>query len=428
MSTNNKLDSSPRLCYNEKMRVYIKNYDDEKLSVRFDYNKPLVQVMQNLPKRQWIQDKKTWVIPNTQSDINNLLEKLYNTNLFSYEPSADTFPCSDSPTFTTTKSNVEINKNQVDIKKYQEILITKHYSNRTVKNYTMWLKNFSNRFCDIPSNKLSQKEINLFLTELATKQHVSPSTQNQALAALLFYFRYIKNEDAINLDSVIRAKKKIHIPVVFSKDEIQSIFAQLTDSKLLIARLLYGTGMRLNECLSLRILDIDFELNEIIIHNGKGGKDRRTMIPRSLIQPLKKQISFVQATHCKDLLEGFGAVAMPTALESKYTNASKELKWQWIFPQKNRWKNTITGEQGRHHIDASLVERAVHTAILKAGIQKNACCHTFRHSFATHLLENGYDIRTVQELLGHSDVKTTMIYTHVLNKGACGVNSPLDML
>ncbi|OJF76535.1 MAG: integrase [Treponema sp. CETP13] len=292
----------------------------------------------------------------------------------------------------------------------------------------MWLKSFDKCFSTIPAQKLSQKEINQFLTELATKRNVSPSTQNQALAALLFYFRFLKGETATNLDSVIRAKKKIHIPVVFSKNEVQSIFMHLEGAKLLVARLLYGTGMRLNECLCLRIIDIDFDRNEIFIHNGKGGKDRRTMIPRALVQPLKTQIDIVQKIHQQDLADGFGDVEISNALKLKYTNAPKELKWQWLFPQKNRWKNTTTGEQGRYHTDASIIERAVRRAILKAGIQKNACCHTFRHSFATHLLENGYDIRTIQELLGHSDVKTTMIYTHVLNKGPCGVNSPLDML
>ncbi|MBP7030986.1 MAG: integron integrase, partial [Spirochaetes bacterium] len=267
-----------------------------------------------------------------------------------------------------------------------------------------------------------------YQSELATKNKISASTQNQVLAALLFYFRFINGDEAIELNSVIRAKKSIHIPVVFSRSEIHSIFQNLNGTKLLIARLLYRTGMRLNECLSLRILDVDFEQNEILIHNGKGSKDRRTMIPQILIQPLKEQIVNVQKIHNQDILDGYGEVELPDAIKSKYSNASKELKWQWLFPQQNRWKNSTTNLEGRYHMDSSIMERAVRMAIIKSGIQKNGCCHTFRHSFATHLLENGYDIRTVQELLGHSDVKNTMIYTHVLKKGPCGVCSPLDRL
>ena len=410
------------------MRLNVKSYDDKNLSISFDYSKPVLQVMRNLPSRQWLQNKKIWIIPNTQAAIDNLLLKLYNTNLFTYEPKISGFENADTTKNFDKKTELSKIENRINIKKYEELLIAKHYSKQTIKNYTMWLKTFDKRFSTIPVHELSQKEINLFLTELATKRNVSPSTQNQALAALLFYFRFLKGEEATNLDSVIRAKKKIHVPVVFSKNEVQSIFMYLDGAKLLIARLLYGTGMRLNECLCLRIIDIDFDRNEILIHNGKGGKDRRTMIPRALVQPLKKQLQSVQKIHEQDLADGFGDVKISNALKLKYTNASKELKWQWVFPQKNRWKNATTGEQGRYHMDASIIERAVRRAILKAGIQKNACCHTFRHSFATHLLENGYDIRTVQELLGHSDVKTTMIYTHVLNKGPCGVNSPLDML
>lgn len=410
------------------MRLNVKSYGDENLSVSFDYSKPVIQVMRNLPSRQWLQNEKIWIIPNTQADVDNLLLKLYNTNLFTYEPQIASIESAGNTQVLDKKTEFSKTEDCINIKKYEELLVAKHYSKRTIKNYTMWLKSFDKRFFNIPAHKLSQKEINQFLTELASNRNVSPSTQNQALAALLFYFRFLKGEEATNLDSVIRAKKKIHIPVVFSKNEVQSIFMYLEGAKLLIARLLYGTGMRLNECLCLRIIDIDFDRNEIFIHNGKGGKDRRTMIPRALVQPLKKQIDIVQKIHQQDLADGFGSVEISNALKLKYTNAPKELKWQWVFPQKNRWKNATTGEQGRYHTDASIIERAVRRAILKAGIQKNACCHTFRHSFATHLLENGYDIRTIQELLGHSDVKTTMIYTHVLNKGPCGVNSPLDML
>ena len=214
--------------------------------------------------------------------------------------------------------------------------------------------------------------------------------------------------------------------MVFSRAEVRRVIEYMPIDKRLCAELMYGTGMRLNELIELRVLDVDFEHNEIIIRHGKGDKDRRVMLPQSLIPKIKEQIEKVKRLHEKDLADGWGAVPLPGALAGKYADAEKDLKWQWLFPQKNRWKNQDTGEEGRWHMDGTLLQRAVKGAVLRAGINKNASCHTFRHSFATHLLENGYDIRTVQELLGHNDVKTTQIYTHVLNRGPSGVISPLD--
>lgn len=241
-----------------------------------------------------------------------------------------------------------------------------------------------------------QNEIKDFLNYLAIKKKVSASTQNQALASLLFYFRFVKNTPVEELSNIVHAKKNPRIPVVFSREEVKLIIENLQGQKKLCAKLMYGTGLRLNEVLSLRILDLDFDRTEIIVRHGKGDKDRRVMLPQSL--------------------------------GLKYPGGSKEFKWQWLFPQKSRWKNLKTGKEGRWPIDESLVQRAVKQAILGAGVNKNASCHTFRHSFATHLLENGYDIRTIQELLGHRDVSTTMVYTHVLNRGTCGVVSPLDRI
>ena len=275
---------------------------------------------------------------------------------------------------------------------------------------------------------MAEPEINAFLIHLAVKEKVSASTQNQALSALLFLYRHVIGREVGDLGKVIRARKPKRLPVVMTRDEVKDVLSNLTDDKWLMSSLMYGAGLRLMECLRLRVQDIDFSRNEILVRDGKGAKDRITMLPESLKAPILEHLKKVKAIHEKDLSEGWGRVQMPDALDRKYPNAPKEWRWQWVFPQENRWSNPKTKEQGRHHIDESLVQKAVRDAVVTAGLTKHATCHTFRHSFATHLLEGGYDIRTVQELLGHSDVKTTMIYTHVLNRGPSGVHSPLDRL
>jgi integron integrase len=307
-------------------------------------------------------------------------------------------------------------------------LDAKHYSPRTREAYIKWLERFFLFHKGIPLDRLEEKDINSFITALAVETEVSSSTQNQALAAILFFYRQVLGRPVDDLGDVIRAKKPVRLPVVLSRDEVKKLLSVMKDDRRLAARLMYGTGLRLSECISLRVQDIDFDRNELLVRNGKGAKDRVTMLPESLKKPLKEHLDRVQAIHEQDKSEGFGKVPLPGSLEKKYAAASQEWGWQWVFPQGRRWKNDETGDQGRFHMDESTMQRAIHDAVLLAHITKRASCHTLRHSFATHLIENGYDIRTVQELLGHCDVKTTMIYTHVLNKGPSGVHSPLDNL
>jgi integron integrase len=287
------------------------------------------------------------------------------------------------------------------LEQLREALRSRHYSRRTEQTYCLWVKRYI-RFHNVrhPA-EMAEPEINAFLTHLAVKEKVSASTQYQALAALLFLYRHVLGREIGDLGEVIRARKPKHVPVVMTRDEVKAVLAQLDGEKWLMASLMYGTGLRLMERLRLRVQDVDFSRSEITVREGKGSKDRVTMLPESIKKPLQEHLRKVKGVHAKDLTDGWGRVQLPMALDRKYTNASVDWRWQWVFPQRNRWKNPLTGEEGRHHIDESLVQKDVKDAVAKAGLTKRATCHTFRHSFATHLLEGGYDIRTVQELLGH---------------------------
>ena len=310
----------------------------------------------------------------------------------------------------------------------REALHARHYSRRTEETYCQWVRRFIFFHNVRHPAEMAEVEINAFLTHLAVKARVSASTQNQALSALLFLYRHVIGREVGDLGEVIRARKPTRLPVVMTREVVKAVLANMTGDKWLMASIMYGAGLRLMECLRLRVHDIDFSRNEILVRDGKGAKDRITMLPKSLKAPLQDHLKKVKAIHEEDLAENWGRVQLPDAVDRKYPNAPKDWRWQWVFPQENRWVNPQTKEQGRHHMDESLVQKAVRDAVVKAGLTKRATCHTFRHSFATHLLEGGYDIRTIQELLGHSDVKTTMIYTHVLNRGPAGVRSPVDGL
>jgi integron integrase len=304
----------------------------------------------------------------------------------------------------------------------------KHYSIRTEQAYTEWIKRFILYFGKNHPRDMGAPEVERFLTHLAVEGHVSASTQNQARCALLFLFKAVLGVELPWLDNVAQAKAPKRLPMVLGRDEMQAILTRLTGTHWLIASLLYGTGMRIMECLRLRVQEVDMKRKEIFIRDGKGAKDRITMLPVSLIQPLQAHFVKVRELHQGDLAAGYGAVYLPHALERKYPNAAKEWIWQYVFPVGKLSTDPRSGAVRRHHVQEQSIQRAVKQAVRDAGLTKAATPHTFRHSFATHLLEGGYDIRTVQELLGHADVSTTMIYTHVLNQGGRGVKSPLDNL
>ncbi|MDO9204285.1 integron integrase [Methylotenera sp.] len=304
----------------------------------------------------------------------------------------------------------------------------KHYSVRTEKSYIDWIKRYILHFNKRHPKDMGAVEVEEFLTHLAVARNVSASTQNQAKSALLYLYKEVLGVELPWLDNVTQAKVPQRLPVVLTQAEVQAVLSRMDGTMWLIASLLYGSGLRIMEALRLRVKDIDFARREILVREGKGFKDRVTMLPASLVEPLKAHLLKVQTLHKDDLNAGHGEVFMPMALDRKYPNAGKDWNWQYCFPSVKLSVDPRSKVIRRHHADEKTVQRAVKKAVNLTGIVKLATPHTLRHSFATHLLTGGYDIRTVQELLGHADVATTMIYTHVLNKGGRGVSSPLDVL
>jgi integron integrase len=305
---------------------------------------------------------------------------------------------------------------------------TRHYSRRTEEAYVGWIRRFILFHDKRHPDTMGETEVTRFLSSLAVEGKVSAGTQTQALSAILFLYRDVLHHDLGWLQNVVRAKAPQRLPVVMTRDEVASVLRHLDGPVWLVAALLYGSGLRLLEALRLRVKDLDFGANQITVRSGKGAKDRITMLPATVKQTLRRHLESVHLQHEQDVTRGAGHVEMPQALARKYPTASRDWNWQWVFPATRSYVDAITRQRRRHHLHESVVQRAVHTAVRRAGIPKPASCHTFRHSFATHLLEDGYDIRTVQELLGHTDVGTTMIYTHVLNRGGRGVLSPADRL
>ena len=302
----------------------------------------------------------------------------------------------------------------------------RHYSLRTEQAYLGWIRQFILSNGMRHPRTLGGPEVEAFLTRLAVERQVAASTQNQALSALLFLYREVLGIQLPWMDAVVRAKRPRRLPSVLSVDEVRRLLAMLEGRAWLMASLLYGTGMRLMECLRLRVKDVDFARGEILVRDGKGGKDRRTVLPRTLEEPLRREIERARVLHARDLAEGFGATVLPHALARKYPGAARDFGWQFVFPAQQRSQDPRGGGMHRHHVDDAVLARALKRARARAGLHKPLSAHTLRHSFATHLLEAGYDLRTIQELLGHKDVATTQIYTHVLNRGGRGVRSPLD--
>jgi len=308
----------------------------------------------------------------------------------------------------------------------REEIRRRNYSYSTEKSYCQWVIRYV-RFHEMKHPaELNESHVVTFLNDLANKKNVAASTQNQALSAIVFLYKNILNKPLTELDNLKRAKRYVHLPVVLTGQEAMALLKKMDGAAGLAVKLLYGSGLRITEALRLRVMDVDFGYNQIVVRNGKGLRDRVTMLPESVIPELEMHIQKVKLLHQDDLKKGFGEAILPKALAKKYPNASKEFKWQYLFPSRKRSADPRSGITHRYHISPREIRRSIRYCVKKCNIDKHVTPHTFRHSFATHLLKNGYDIRTVQELLGHKSVKTTMIYTHVLNKGGKGVKSPLD--
>lgn len=321
---------------------------------------------------------------------------------------------------------MDTTKPQKLLDQVRDALRVKHYAYRTEESYIQWIRRYILFHDKRHPKDMAEAEVEAFLTHLAVDENVAASTQNQALSALLFLYRYVLQQPLSASVDAVRARQSKYLPTVLTTVEVQRILQHLEGTHQLLAKLLYGSGLRVKEGLRLRVKDLDFAQSQMIVRDAKGNHDRITMLPQSICEQLQAYLVQVKQTYHDDLALGYGAVYLPFALARKYPNAERQWIWQYVFPAKQRTVDPSSGETRRHHLDDGALGRSLKLAARQAQIDKKVSCHTLRHSFATHLLQNGYDIRTVQELLGHKDVKTTMIYTHVLNRGGRGVRSPLD--
>lgn len=408
--------------------IQIKRGDAERLVVLVPYSTERVAKIKTVAGRRWHPKKKYWTVPQTNAAIAQLLA------LFAGEPievETSLRPVKDTDhrgPLPKPEAHQPVAATPTLLDQVRQAIRTRHLSASTEQAYVGWIKRFILSHRNRHPVEMGEQEIAGFLSSLATVRRVSASTQNQALNALLFLYHEVLGKTIGLVQGVVRAKRPRRLPVVLTREEVGWLLACLEGAPWLMAMLLYGAGLRLMECCRLRVKDIDFSKNQIVVRAGKGDKDRYTMLPAAAKDPLLRHLQAVKRRHEEDLGQGMGRVSLPDALEHKYPNAGKEWGWQWVFPATSQYIDRLTGEKRRHHLHESVLQKAVKDARLMAGLSKPAGPHTMRHCFATHLLEDGYDIRTVQELLGHTDVSTTMIYTHVLNRGGRGVRSPVDGL
>ncbi len=408
--------------------IQIKPGEAGRLIVLVPYSPELVAKMKTVAGRRWHHGEKYWTVPHTDGALRHLLT-LFSGQPVGVDPSLRPAnvsgirqpshqPASDHAVATNLKLLDQV----------RQAIRARHYSYRTEKAYLHWIRRFAFFYNQRHPSEMGEAEIGHFLSCLASEAHVSASTQNQALNALLFLYREVFGKEIGYVNGVVRAKRPTRLPVVLTRQEVRAVLALLEGPEWIMGMLLYGAGLRLTECLRLRVKDVDFSCNEIRVRSGKGDKDRVTMLPSAVKEPLRRHLEQVRQDYEADVKNGSAGVPLPNALARKYPNAAKDWSWYWIFPASKLYVEPCSGLTWRYHLHESVLQKAVKEAVKKAGLAKPASCHTFRHSFGTHLLEDGYDIRTIQELLGHRDVSTTMIYTHVLNRGGSGVASPADRL
>lgn len=404
--------------------IHIKPGGEGRLIVVVPYDAKRVAKIKTVVGRRWHPTEQYWTVPHTEGLLAHLLA-LFAGEHVDVEPSLRPVSVTDHrepPPDSTIRQDPTL------LEQIRRAIQTRHYSHKTEEAYVGWIRRFILFHSRRHPAEMGEKQIGQFLSSLAREARVSASTQNQALNALLFLYHEVLRKEIGYVDGVVRAKRPHRLPVVLTREEVKVLLNHLEGTEWLMATILYGAGLRLMECCRLRVKDIDFSRNHIVVRSGKGNKDRHTMLPGVVKEPLAKHLDLGRRQHQRDLEQGLGRVALPNALDRKYPHAGKEWAWQWVFPASKYYAHPLTGGRYRHHLHESVLQKAVKEAAREAGIPKPATCHTLRHSFATHLLEDGYDIRTVQELLGHRDVSTTMIYTHVLNRGGQGVYSPVDKL
>jgi integron integrase len=408
--------------------IVIRPGNEGRLIVLLPYSPERVAKIKTVAGRRWHRTEQYWTVPRTDEMLARQLA-LFAEERAEVEPSLRPVNVmhSESPPGVPVNCPT-VPEDHPLLDRVRLAARTRHLSPHTEQAYSHWIRRFV-RFHELrPVAEMGEREIARFLSSLATASHVSSSTQTQALNALLFLYHEVLEKKIGLIQGVVRAKRAKQLPVVLTREEVRCLLGGLSGVPWLMAMLLYGGGLRLMECCRLRVKDLHLPRHPILVRGGKGDKDRYTTLPAAVRQPLAQHLQSMKSQHEEDLRQGLGRVALPHALGRKYPNAGKAWGWQWVFPASSHYREMSTGERRRHHLHESVVQKAIKEARLRAGIIKPASCHTLRHSFATHLLEDGYDIRTVQELLGHTDVRTTMIYTHVLNRGGKGVRSPADAL